>query len=62
MTVLPVVLPVHGSRWDDEVVKVPTKSLRRMRAVLGAFGGGYTEVKASIIGGHGLFATKSFTR
>ena len=62
LTTLPVVLPVQGSRWEYEVVKIPTKSIRRMRQVLGAVDGGYTEVKPSNIGGHGLFATKSFTR
>lgn len=62
MTLLPVVLPVQGSRWENEVVKIPTKSIRRMRHVLGAFDGGYTEVKVSTIGGYGLFATKKFIR
>ena len=40
--VLPLVLPVQGARWEEEIVKVPTKRIQRMRNMLKATEGGYT--------------------
>jgi len=60
--ILPLILPIHGRSWRDEIVKIPTKALKKIKAHLAKTKGTVTHVKQSIIAGHGLFASKCFNR